>query len=339
MRSGKTFIAFFIARLTALSTGQTANGANSLYMNYCDRKQDEVTSVHDRRGAMDRDSFGGAFALVRRHGRRLRGRARRRSTASPNRASQAARAASPARRPRRFGRRSTRRRARTAPAAQVRKRAAAARKQPRAASPALCRRGRPFPRFRRRQRARTGGERAHARRIARKTRGFRRLRAEKLGDPAGFRRRRARRPNHDRRRGAGRGRGSHRAGPLSAAPGNCSTRCSPPSASTAPRSISPMSCRGARPATARRRRRSWRLCLPFIRRQIELVSPDFLVLLGASAAQTLLERKGGHHAAARPLARLSLRRQDHSRPAHAASRPICCARRSKKRRPGATCAR
>ena len=47
------------------------------------------------------------------------------------------------------------------------------------------------------------------------------------------------------------------------------------------------------------------LCLPFIRRQIELVSPDFLVLLGASAAQTLLEREGRHHAAARPLARLS----------------------------------
>jgi uracil-DNA glycosylase family 4 len=35
------------------------------------------------------------------------------------------------------------------------------------------------------------------------------------------------------------------------------------------------------------------LCLPFIRRQIELVSPDFLVLLGASAAQTLLEEKEG----------------------------------------------
>ncbi len=35
------------------------------------------------------------------------------------------------------------------------------------------------------------------------------------------------------------------------------------------------------------------LCLPFIRRQIELVAPDFLVLLGASAAQTLLEEKEG----------------------------------------------
>jgi DNA polymerase len=35
------------------------------------------------------------------------------------------------------------------------------------------------------------------------------------------------------------------------------------------------------------------LCLPFVRRQIELVAPDFLVLLGASAAQTLLEEKDG----------------------------------------------
>jgi DNA polymerase len=35
------------------------------------------------------------------------------------------------------------------------------------------------------------------------------------------------------------------------------------------------------------------LCLPFIRRQIELVAPDFLVLLGASAAQTLLGEKEG----------------------------------------------
>jgi DNA polymerase len=35
------------------------------------------------------------------------------------------------------------------------------------------------------------------------------------------------------------------------------------------------------------------LCLPFVRRQIELVAPDFLVLLGASAAQTLLQEKEG----------------------------------------------
>ncbi len=35
------------------------------------------------------------------------------------------------------------------------------------------------------------------------------------------------------------------------------------------------------------------LCLPFIRRQIELAAPDFLVLLGASAAQTLLNEKEG----------------------------------------------
>jgi DNA polymerase len=35
------------------------------------------------------------------------------------------------------------------------------------------------------------------------------------------------------------------------------------------------------------------LCLPFVRRQIELVAPDFLVLLGAAATQTLLGEKEG----------------------------------------------
>jgi DNA polymerase len=35
------------------------------------------------------------------------------------------------------------------------------------------------------------------------------------------------------------------------------------------------------------------ICLPFIRRQIELVGPEILVCLGASSAQTLLGLKGG----------------------------------------------
>jgi len=35
------------------------------------------------------------------------------------------------------------------------------------------------------------------------------------------------------------------------------------------------------------------LCYPFVRRQIELVAPDFLVLLGACAAQTILDEKEG----------------------------------------------
>ncbi len=35
------------------------------------------------------------------------------------------------------------------------------------------------------------------------------------------------------------------------------------------------------------------VCLPFVRRQIELVAPDFLVPLGAAAAQTLLSEKEG----------------------------------------------
>ena len=35
------------------------------------------------------------------------------------------------------------------------------------------------------------------------------------------------------------------------------------------------------------------LCLPFLRRQIELLAPDFLVLLGNAAAQALLDEKEG----------------------------------------------
>ena len=35
------------------------------------------------------------------------------------------------------------------------------------------------------------------------------------------------------------------------------------------------------------------ICLPFIRRQIELVAPEVLVCLGASSAQTLLGMKEG----------------------------------------------
>ena len=62
------------------------------------------------------------------------------------------------------------------------------------------------------------------------------------------------------------------------------------------------------------------LCLPFVRRQIELVAPDFLVLLGTASAQTLLDEKEGIMRLRGHLARLSLRRPDHSRPADAASR-------------------
>jgi len=54
--------------------------------------------------------------------------------------------------------------------------------------------------------------------------------------------------------------GTGRGGLSSAGPGNCWTKCSPPSASTGRKtSISPMSCPGVRRATARRLRRNW-LC-------------------------------------------------------------------------------
>ena len=58
-------------------------------------------------------------------------------------------------------------------------------------------------------------------------------------------------------------------------------------------STSPTSCRGGRPATARRRRRRSQICLPFIQRQIELADPDVLVCLGGPSTQTLLGIKDG----------------------------------------------
>ena len=61
------------------------------------------------------------------------------------------------------------------------------------------------------------------------------------------------------------------------------------------RPTSPTSCRGGRPATARRRRRRSAICLPFTLRQIELVDPDILVCLGNPSTQTLLDSQGRHH--------------------------------------------
>ena len=72
-------------------------------------------------------------------------------------------------------------------------------------------------------------------------------------------------------------------------------RCWRRSGSTAPRSISPTSCRGGRPATARRRRRKSQICLPFIQRQIELADPDMLVCLGGPSSADAARRQGGHH--------------------------------------------
>ena len=53
-------------------------------------------------------------------------------------------------------------------------------------------------------------------------------------------------------------------------------------------SMSPMSFPGARQATGRRRLQETQVCLPFIKRQIDLADPEFLVCLGASAVRTLL---------------------------------------------------
>ena len=91
---------------------------------------------------------------------------------------------------------------------------------------------------------------------------LRRLRPEKRRDATGVRRWRAGRAGDARSAKAPAPTRIASENPSSAAPGNCSTGCSPPSGSTAPKSISPMSCPGARRATARRRRRSWRCACP-----------------------------------------------------------------------------
>ena len=54
-----------------------------------------------------------------------------------------------------------------------------------------------------------------------------------------------------------------------------------------------MSCHGGRPATARPTPQETAICLPFIRRQIELANPDIVVCLGGPAMQTLLSIKEG----------------------------------------------
>ncbi len=61
------------------------------------------------------------------------------------------------------------------------------------------------------------------------------------------------------------------------------------------------------------------LCLPFVRRQIELVAPDFLVLLGACAAQTVLDEKEGIMRLRGHWRDYACGEQNHPRPADAAS--------------------
>ena len=56
------------------------------------------------------------------------------------------------------------------------------------------------------------------------------------------------------------------------------------------------------------------VCLPFVRRQIELVDPDILVCLGGAAATTLIGHQGRHHVGPRPLDGLRARCPQARRP-------------------------
>ena len=76
--------------------------------------------------------------------------------------------------------------------------------------------------------------------------------------------------------------------PFVGRPASCSTGCWKRSGSTARRSISPISCPGARRETATPSLHETSICLPFILRQIELVDPKVLVCLGRPSTATLL---------------------------------------------------
>ena len=105
------------------------------------------------------------------------------------------------------------------------------------------------------------------------------------------------------------------------------------------RSISPMSCPGARPAIARRRRRRRRSACRSSAARSNSSRRGLLVCLGASSAQTLLGVKEGITRVARPMVRLSAGRGGRSRRCRCFTRPICCASPRRNAPPGAICAR
>ena len=104
-------------------------------------------------------------------------------------------------------------------------------------------------------------------------------------------------PHDADRRGAGPRRGSSRASHSSAAPGNCSTRCWRPSARRSRTSTSPTSSTGGPPGNRTPTPQEAQVCRPFLERQVELVAPEVVVLLGGAAAKHMLDVRRGHHAA------------------------------------------
>ncbi len=145
---------------------------------------------------------------------------------------------------------------------------------------------------------------ANARRIARSSAAVRRLRPQGDRDPARLWLGRGGRGGHVRRRGAGRGRGSSGLAVSSAAPVNLLDKMLASIGLDRGKvyiaNVVPWRPPGNRTPTPL----ETAACLPFTRRQIELVAPKILVCLGAPSAQTLLGSKGRHHAAARTLVRL-----------------------------------
>ena len=166
---------------------------------------------------------------------------------------------------------------------------------------------------------------------------FRRLRAQAHGQEsllrAGTRGRKAdadRRSARPRRRPAAASRSS-------GAPANCSTACWRRSGSTEEHVYITNTVYWRPPGNRTPTPAEVEACAPFLARQIELLAPQVLVLLGGAAAKTILGATRGHHAAPGQVAQLI--------PAPAATSPrwprsippICCARPRTSGSPGATC--
>ena len=76
------------------------------------------------------------------------------------------------------------------------------------------------------------------------------------------------------------------------------------------------------------------ICLPFIRRQIELADPDILVCLGGPGDADAARHQGRHHPQPRPLVSLRHRQRARSERWRLSTRRSCCAARCRSVSPG-----
>ena len=79
------------------------------------------------------------------------------------------------------------------------------------------------------------------------------------------------------------------------------------------------------------------VCRPFLERQVELVAPDVVVLLGGAAAKHIFDVPEGIMRVRGKFRDVTIGCPRRSRARHAASRPTCCARRPPSGWRGAIC--